>query len=98
MIKITKKIKFSKKENRMKDFGNVEESLKYFRESKNKNLHFVLKKRFEWMNKYIKEDDIGLEVGSGPGFSKEFITNKNNAQHQIYRGITLLKGTNPPGN
>ena len=97
MIKITKKIKFSKKENRMKDFGNVEESLKYFRESKNKNLHFVLKKRFEWMNKYIKEDDIGLEVGSGPGFSKEFITNKNlklsdfdNHDHLDYKNIDAL--------
>ena len=76
MFKILKKTKFTKKENKMKDFGNIDEAIKYFKEGKNKNLYFVLKKRFEWMNKYIKEDDIGLEVGSGPGFSKEFITNK----------------------
>ena len=94
MIKIVKKIKFSKKENRMKNFGNVEERLKYFKSGKNKNLYFVLKKRFEWMNKYIREDDVGLEVGSGPGFSKEFIYNKNlktsdfdNHQHLDYKNI-----------
>ena len=73
MIKIVKKIKFSKNEDRMKDFGNIEKSLKYFKEGKNKNLYFVLKKRFEWMNGYIQKHDIGLEVGAGPGFSKEFI-------------------------
>ena len=29
------------------------------------------------MNEYIQKDDIGIEVGAGPGFSKEFILNKN---------------------
>ena len=77
MIKIVKKTKFSKNEDRMKDFGNIEKSLKYFKEGKNKNLYFVLKKRFDWMNEYIQKDDIGIEVGAGPGFSKEFILNKN---------------------
>ena len=77
MFKILKKTKFTKKENKMKDFGNIDEAIKYFKEGKNKNLYFVLKKRFEWMNKYIKKDDVGLEVGAGAGFSKEFILNKN---------------------
>jgi len=77
MIKIIKKTNFSKNKNRMKDFGNIEEALKNFREGKNKNLYFVLKKRFEWMNEYIQKDDIGLEVGAGVGSSKEFIHNKN---------------------
>ena len=27
------------------------------------------------MNDYIKKDDVGLEVGAGPGLSKEFIKN-----------------------
>ena len=94
MLKLVKKVKFSKNENRMKNFGNVEERLKYFRKGKNKNLYFVLKKRFNWMNKYIKENDIGLEVGSGPGFSKDFIYNKNlktsdfgNHQHLDFKNI-----------
>ena len=29
------------------------------------------------MNKYIKENDVGIEVGSGSGFAKDFIINKN---------------------
>ena len=29
------------------------------------------------MNKFIDEDDLGLEVGSGAGFAKHFIKNKN---------------------
>ena len=29
------------------------------------------------MNNYIKESDIGLEVGAGPGLSKEFIRSRN---------------------
>ena len=97
MIKIIKKIKFTKKENRMKDFGNIEERLKYFKERRNKNLYFALKKRFEWMNEYINEEDVGLEVGSGPGFSKEFIKNKNlklsdfdNHQHLDYKNVDAL--------
>jgi len=97
MIKIVKKIKFSKNENKMKDFGNVNEALKYFRERKNKNLYFVLRKRFGWMNEYIQKDDIGLEIGAGPGFSKEFIHNKNlkisdfsNHKHLDYKNIDAL--------
>ena len=29
------------------------------------------------MNKFIKDDDKGIEVGSGAGFTKDFIKNKN---------------------
>ena len=29
------------------------------------------------MNDFIQEGDIGIEVGSGAGFSREFIKNKN---------------------
>ena len=77
MIEIVKKIKFSKNEDRMKDFGNIKKTIVSFSKGKNKNLHYVLQERFEWMNKYIKKDDIGLEVGAAAGFSKEFILNKN---------------------
>ena len=76
-MKILKKAQFSKKQNRMKAVGNVEEALNYFKTKKNKNLYFLTKKRYEWMNNYIKKNDIGLEVGAGPGLSKEFIQNSN---------------------
>ena len=46
------------------------------------------------MNKYIKEDEIGLEVGAGAGFSKKFIKNKNlkisdfsNHEHLDYKNV-----------
>ena len=94
IIKIIKKIKFSKNQNRMKNVGDVDEALKYFESKKNKNLYFLIKKRYEWMNKYIKEDDIGIEVGAGAGFSRKFILNKNlkisdfsNHQHLDYKNI-----------
>ena len=37
----------------------------------------LLKKRFSWMNDFILEHHVGIEVGSGAGFSKDFISNKN---------------------
>ena len=76
-MKILKKVKFSKNQNRMKVVGDVEDALNYFKTKKNKNLYFLTKKRYEWMNDYIKKDGIGLEVGAGPGLSKEFIRNDN---------------------
>ena len=45
MLKLTKKIKFSKKENKMKNFGNIDEAIKNFEKGKNKNLQYVLKER-----------------------------------------------------
>ena len=48
----------------------------YFSDKSN-NLKFLLEKRFSWMNGFIKEDHVGIEMGSGTGFSKEFIKNKN---------------------
>ena len=46
------------------------------------------------MNKFIKENDEGLEVGSGAGFAKYFIKNKNfkisdfsNDEHLDYKNV-----------
>ena len=74
---IFKKVKFSKNKNRMQNVGDIESALNQFKTKKNKNLYFLAKKRFEWMNNYIKNEDIGIEVGAGIGLSKEFIQNKN---------------------
>jgi len=49
-----------------------------FYKKKNLNLYFLMQKRFEWMNYYIKnKKSIGLEVGTGADFAKAFIKNKN---------------------
>lgn len=76
MIKIIKKIKFLKDQNRMKNVGDVEQALKYFDSKKNKNLYFLIKNRYEWMKQFISQDDVGIEVGAGSGLSKKFIQNK----------------------
>ena len=76
MLKILKKIQFKSSENKMRHLANTQVAIKYYK-SKNNNLDFLLKKRFNWMNNFIKASDIGIEVGSGVGFSKDYIKNKN---------------------
>ena len=77
MLKIINKVQFSSDQNRMKKIADVENAVKEFSLKKNKNLDFLLEKRFSWMNKFIQENDKGVEVGAGGGFSKKFIKNKN---------------------
>ena len=47
-----------------------------FVSGRNKNLIFLVKQRFEWMQKFIKPNDIGLEVGAGAAFSKKLLKSK----------------------
>lgn len=75
MFKIKDKVKFSHSENRMKKEGDVKSSIKFF--DNNKNLSVLLNERFSWMNSFINEDSIGIEVGAAAGFSKKFIKCKN---------------------
>ena len=77
MFKILNKIEFSETENRMKSVANTSTAIQMFNSSKSKNLKFLLKERFGWMNSFIKENEVGIEVGSGAGFAKYFINNKN---------------------
>lgn len=77
MIKIKDKIKFLQNKNRMRSIANTKEAISHFNSSKSKNLKFLLKQRFDWMNKFIDTNHVGLEVGSGAGFAKFFIKNKN---------------------
>ena len=44
--------------------------------SKNKNLIFLLNKRFSWMKKYIKGKKTIIELGSGNGCIKKIIDDK----------------------
>ena len=77
MIKFFNKVQFSNEENRMKYIANTKIARKLYYSAKSKNVQFLLKQRFSWMNKFIDEGHIGIEVGSGAGFSKEFVKNKN---------------------
>ncbi len=77
MYKVLNKINFQSNKNRMKSIANTKVAIDYFNSFKSKNLKFLLKQRFEWMNNFIENEHKGLEVGSGAGFAKFFIVNKN---------------------
>ena len=64
-------------ENRMKHEGDVLLARKIFFSNKNENLKFLIENRFSWMNDFIEEKHVGIEVGCGTGVSKEFILNEN---------------------
>ena len=77
MLKILKKIKFDDKENRMSKVAATEDVVKNYKKGKNKNLDYLLSKRYGWMNNFIAINDHGVELGSGAGFAKHFINCKN---------------------
>ena len=76
MIKIKKKALFDPSSNKMKTVSNVNFARDEFMKNNNKNLNFLLNNRFKWMKNFFNENDQGLEVGAGAGFSKYFIKNK----------------------
>ena len=69
-MKIFNKIYFKKSFNNNKKIGDVKNTIILFKKNKNKNLYFLIKKRFGWMNNFIAHGDKGLEVGAGAGFSE----------------------------
>ena len=77
MFKIRKKVQFSAEENKMSSIANTKKARELYYSSKSQNVKFLLEKRFTWMNDFIKDTDQGIEVGSGAGFIKDFIKNKN---------------------
>ena len=77
MFKIFKKVQFSSEENKMNSIANTKIARDLYYSSSNENVKFLLEKRFSWMNSFINDSDMGIEVGSGAGFTKDFIKNKN---------------------
>ena len=77
MLKLLDKIQFPPEKNRMTSVASTNLAIEMFNSLKAKNLKFLLEERFGWMNKFINEGEVGLEVGSGAGFTKFFIKNKN---------------------
>ena len=93
MIKIFEKLIFKKNDDKLKKIS-VKEVIRSFKNKENLNLFFLVKKRFEWMQKYISKGDIGLEVGAGAGFSKSilksnkiFTSDFSNDDHLDFKGI-----------
>lgn len=63
--------------NRMKHVGDVVRARENFLRYRPSNLTYLLRKRFEWMNGFIKTGERGIEVGCGTGLAKEFILAPN---------------------
>ena len=77
MLKISKKIQFSSSENKMNSIADTKKARDLYYSTKYQNVKFLLEKRFSWMNRFINKNDKGIEVGSGAGFAKDFISNEN---------------------
>ena len=60
-------------DNRMRGEGDVLSARADYAQRKSGNLRWLLRSRFEWMNQYIGPDSVGVDVGCGAGFSREFI-------------------------
>jgi SAM-dependent methyltransferase len=60
-------------QNRMESEGDLQRARDRFLSEKNNNLRLLLYNRYAWMNKYIKCDDVVVDIGAGAGFSREFI-------------------------
>lgn len=72
---LPRKIHNNHKDNRLNNEGGIEKSInKIF---KNRNLDFLLKKRYQFISKFLNEEDQILELGCGSGNSKHYIKNKN---------------------
>ena len=63
-------------ENKMGHEGDVELARKRYIKKKTNNLDFLLNKRFNWMNNYIKKEHKVIELGSGAGLSQFYIKQK----------------------
>jgi len=57
----------------MRSEGDVLSARADYAQRKSGNLRWLLRSRFEWMNQYIRPDSVGVDVGCGAGFSREFI-------------------------
>ena len=58
----------------MSQEGDVARARADFLERGNRNLHVLLKQRLDWMNNYIRSDEIVVELGCGAGLTEFFVT------------------------
>lgn len=70
--------KFEPKNKKMAEQTDLNEARQKFLVKKNYVCWRLVKSRYDWMNEYIRDSDkVIYEIGSGLGFSKEFIHNSN---------------------
>ena len=61
-------------DNHMESEGNLADSRRLFLSERFNNLDFLLRKRYEWMNHYLKPKMKVVEIGCGGGLSKLFLS------------------------
>lgn len=59
----------------LNDVGNVAAARERFIRSRPRNLDYLLRQRYEWMNGYVDGLARVVEFGAGAGFSREYISN-----------------------
>ena len=60
-------------ENRMRNEGDVKSARNNFLQNRFRNLEWLLRSRYEWMNEYINANDVVYEIGCGAGFSPLYL-------------------------
>jgi SAM-dependent methyltransferase len=63
--------------NRMKFEGDSAYARAAFLARRPNNLAFMLRNRYDWMNRYIRPDDVAVEIGCGAGLAEFFISARN---------------------
>ena len=58
----------------MRNTGDLVSARLSWLNEENPNLDFLLKFRYSWMNSYLSRETVGLEIGSGIGASKAYIS------------------------
>lgn len=68
--------KYEPKEKRLEENMDLKKSRKDFLSGKNRVLYELVKSRYVWMNRYIKDSDTCIyDIGCGIGVSKKFLKN-----------------------
>jgi len=63
-------------ENLMGSEGSVAIARQSFIEKRFRNLDFLLRFRYEWMNRYLFPNNVIIEVGAGAGFSPLYLSQR----------------------
>jgi SAM-dependent methyltransferase len=64
------------RDNRMSFEGDSAHARAAFLARQPANLSFLLRRRYAWMNDFIRPDDIAIEIGCGAGLTKFFIESR----------------------
>jgi len=63
-------------DNLMNSEGSVADARQLFLKKRFRNLDYLLRFRYEWMNKYLASESVIIELGAGAGFSPLYLTHK----------------------